>query len=248
MLRQFWRTLIALAATAALYSTVSWVYLQRSHVAAQGPVTGLQLVSFPSGFPSIWDIVRSNAAVSGWILLAVFLVHVLLTGGFLGTLVRVNSLQATAVSTFLADAARSFWRLLFWNLLWVALSFLAVGLTGVMRPLGVIFAILLLLVRFLFLFAEVALVCEQQARLGAVLRMAIQTMVEELVRMVPVAVAIVLLTGLGLSLAATGSPIRLLLTALAYTSAMTWLSHLVVARYVVFSAWKARTGATAATS
>ncbi|MCL6517172.1 hypothetical protein, partial [Alicyclobacillus sp.] len=151
-----------------------------------------------------------------------------------------NTGKAAGLSTFLADAGRSFWRLLTWNLLWTALGLTAVGIAQALPALSALLSVGILLARFVFLFGDAALVCEPAMR--EALRSAALALMSGFVPMLPFAAAIALVTGACLAAAALVPGWALLVLGVAYSVAMCWILHMVTARYLFYSRWEERAG------
>jgi len=236
VIQTFWRTMAGLFATAVVFSTLSWLYIWRSHIPFTPPTGVFQLFNLPTDFPSIWNVVRPAQTNSALAPFLVLFLQVFLTGGLLGTLLRLNTRQSLGTSSFVADGLRAFGRLLAWNLIWtLLLSFFLIGVLKVFLPLGEVLAFLLLIVRYLFLFAEIALVSETSLRFGQAIRAALSAMKNGLVPMIPFAIVIMVLTGLVLYASTTLPVLWFLFVTLVYVCALTWLSHVVVARYLYYS-------------
>ena len=155
------------------------------------PAIREQPLSLPTSIPSIWNIIRPSTNISWLSPFVVLLVQVFLTGGFYGSLVRVNTRQAVSPTTFLHDAAHSFWRLFLWYLLWTGINLLLVGVVRVFPQMNVTLTVLVLLLRYLFLFADVALVSERNIPLA--FQLAVGTMLSGLVTMLPYGVLLIFL-------------------------------------------------------
>lgn len=237
LVQRFWRAVTGLFILVTLYTSLSWYYLYTNHTLLFVPTNKAQFLSITTGIPSIWDFVRPNTV--GWTLpLLILIVQVFLTGGFYGTLVRANTGQDANPFSFLADALRSFWRLLLWNALWTAIAVLVSGITRVVPQLGLAVTLIVLLTRFLFLFGDIALVCEQDIRFA--FTSAVRSLINGLVPMIPFALVMMLCSGFAVSLTGVTVTGALLLTAIVYGIAMTWVLHMVVARYLFYSKWQSR--------
>ncbi|MCL6517509.1 hypothetical protein, partial [Alicyclobacillus sp.] len=114
MVQRFWRAFGALAALAAAFSALSWLFLRWLDIGIAPPGGRLQLLTLPTDFPAIWNFIHPATGVHWSLPFLVLVIQVFLTGGFYGVLIRVNTGKAAGLSTFLADAGRSFWRLLTW--------------------------------------------------------------------------------------------------------------------------------------
>ncbi|MCL6636591.1 MAG: hypothetical protein K6T26_01470 [Alicyclobacillus sp.] len=238
MRQRFWRAFTALAGLACAFSGLSWMFLAAAHVPLLAPTQRLLLLNLPTLIPSLWNIVLPGQTLGAWAPLAVLLVQVFFTGGFYGVLVRVNTGQPVSPRSFVADAVHSFGRLLVWHGLWTAIT-LALAGTGTAWPAtATLLAVLLWLARFVFLFADAALVCEPDFRTA--LRTATAALFAGFLPMLPLAVVLTVLTGAGLALAALAPPLAFAGLTLFYVVASVWLLHMVTARYLYFSAWQER--------
>ncbi|SFU97404.1 hypothetical protein [Alicyclobacillus macrosporangiidus] len=240
MVQRFWRAFLSLAALAAAFSAVSWVCLRWAHVGLSAPGGRLQLLTLPTGFPSLWNFIHPATGVHWVFPLLVLLVQVFLTGGFYGVLVRVDTGQPAGLSTFLADAARSFWRLLTWNLLWTALGLTAVGIAQALPALATLLSVGVLLARFVFLFGDVALVCEPAMR--EAIRSAAEALLHGFAPMLPFGAVMAASTGACLAISAQLPGWGLLALGVVYSVFMAWVLHMVAARYLYFSRWEERAG------
>ncbi|WP_026961569.1 hypothetical protein [Alicyclobacillus herbarius] len=242
MLQSFWRTMTGLFLTVALFTLLSGLALFLLHVPLRPPNSAMAIAHLPTGFPSIWDLISPSPDVKGWMgPAAVLLAQVLLSGGLYGSLVRANLATPVRPASFLSDALRSFWRLLWWNLLWAALYLVLGTLSSLGRGLpraDLIFGIPLLILRFLFLFGDVALVAERQLGAFAALNQAARALLAGFVPMLPYAVSLTLLADVGTAVAPSLSRTGLLAAGLVYSLAVTWLLHMVTARYLHFSLWR----------
>lgn len=235
------------------------VWLIMSPISLIRPANTFQLLNLPTGFPSLWSIIRP-AQLTGWVapILALFL-QTWLTGGYLGSLVRINTRQMVSPASFVADALRTFWRLLLWNLLWDALA-LAVAListpasafgsatgstfgstagsfSGNLPGIGVTAALLFLVARYVLFFAPIALVAEQGTTMREALAASVRALLNGFLPMLPYAGLMILATGAALSASAILPRFGLFLVIVVYLAIMTWLWHMVVARYLWFSNW-----------
>jgi hypothetical protein len=240
VIHQFWRSILGLMLVCTVFTAVSWWYLVSTDIVLTAPAIREQLLSLPTSIPSIWNIIRPSTNISWLSPFVVLLVQVFLTGGFYGSLVRINTRQAVSLTTFLHDAARSFWRLFLWYLLWTGINILLAGVVRVFPQMNVTLTVLVLLLRYLFLFADVALVSERNIPLA--FQSAVGTLLSSVMAMLPYGVLLVFLTGFSLSLSIHVSWFGLAGLAVAYGIAVTWLLHMVVARYVYFSNWADRAG------
>ena len=239
LVQNFWRILTGLALVVLGFTILSWAYLVAAGINVTTPASRAQLLTLPTSIPSIWNIVHPTTTITWLAPFVVLLVQVFLTGGFYGTLVRANTGQAAGPGSFLLDAGRSFIRLFLWNVLWAGVSLLLSGIVQVFPEVHVTLLLLLLVARFLFLFVDLALVCERTV--DAALRTALATLFNHLLAMLPYTVLLSFLTGLLLSVSASLQPTLVLLAGLLYALATTWILHMVVARYLVFSDWRSRT-------
>lgn len=236
MVQTFWRTFASLVIVVMVFSGFSWIYIILHHIALSRVSGVLPLLNLPTGFPSIWNVVHPADTQSSFAPFVVLFLQVYLTGGLLGTLLRVNSYQTPTSSSFVADGLRAFGRLLVWNILWTGIvSFFLVGILKAYAPLGLVLAFVFLIVRYLFLFAEIALVSETSMRFNQALRASLRAMKNGLVPMIPFATAIVLLTGAMLYASTTVSLLVFLPLVFIYVALLTWILHTIVARYLYYS-------------
>lgn len=240
MVRRFWIAIFWLAVGVTLFTCLSWLYLYLNHVPLSKPSSTMQTINLPTTLPSLWNMTLPIVAGTWWLPIAVLLLQVLLTGGFYGTLVRVNTGANASGGSFVSDSLHAFWRLLGWNLLWALLTLFVIGLYKMSAPIAVGVSILLLFCRYVFLFADVALVCELQAPMQQALKTSALALLNGIVPMLPYGVSTILLTGIGMTVAAHASMGELLGAGIIYGVAMTWLSHMVTARYLALSDWTAR--------
>jgi len=238
MLRRFWKTMSVLALIIIIYSGLSWWFLYAHHTQLQQPRHVLQLLSIPLGLPSIWSIVHPTTTVSAIAPIVQLLLSVLLSGGLLGTLIRININREVSIATFFSDSIRPFWRLLGWNILWNALFLMAAMLTHVLTPLGYTASLLLLVVRFVFLFTDTALVAEQQTSARIAIFSSARTLFNALGQMLPYGIAVATLTGLATAIIPNHLNATSLSASLLYSLIMLWLLHLIVARYLFYSDYK----------
>jgi hypothetical protein len=241
VVRQFWRTFFGLALISTLFTAVSWWYLVSSDVVLTEPVTKSQVLSLPTSIPSIWNVIRPSTNITWFAPFVVLVAQVFLTGGFYGSLVRANTGQPTNPATFLHDAIRSFWRLFLWYLLWTGLNILLAGVVRVFPQSNATATALVLLLRYLFLFSDVALVSERNVSFA--LRSAVGALLSGLVTMLPYGVLLVIVTSAAMSLSTSVSWLTLLGVAVLYGVVASWLLHMVVARYLFFTNWAVRSGA-----
>ncbi|QQE78621.1 hypothetical protein [Alicyclobacillus sp. SO9] len=234
MIKQFWQTMTALAVLVTAVSGLSLMYLGLSNMSLTPATSYSEWTNLPVTFPSIWNILRP-AASAGWLVTIVVLVlQILLTGGFYGTLIRTNTGQAASVNTFMSDALRSFGRLLTWNILWAAIFLLIAAVARSLPQAALLLTILAIIVRFVFLFAETALVGEGRVPMANALRTAAVTLLGRMMQMIPFGVIVIVLSGLAEKLFAS-FPLLRIPTVLAYALAMTWILHMIVARYIYYS-------------
>ena len=230
------------------------LWLIMSPMSLLRPTNTFQVLNLPTGFPSLWSIIRP-AHFSGWIipLLSLFL-QTWLTGGYLGSLVRINTGQVVSVASFIADALRTFSRLLLWNLLWDAAALAVAVVSAPARGFGVTngplpgnlpgvtvtVAWLFLAARYALFFAPIALVAEQGATMRQALATSIRALLNGFLPMLPYAGLMLIATASALSVSALLPHWGLFLVSLVYLAIMTWLWHMVVARYLWFSNWVAK--------
>jgi hypothetical protein len=233
-----------LGLTACLFTCASWFYLHAFGIPLVQPNAAMAVANLPTDFPSIWHIVSPSPTATSWLApLLILLIQVFLTGGLYGSLVRANLGQAVGAASFVSDGLRSFWRLVAWNLLWTALYLVLGAISGLGRGLPqapLVFGIPVLILRFIFLFSDVALVCEQQSSVSSALRRSVRALFTNFVPMIPYAIALTLLSDIAVSLSTRVGPSLLLAIGLVYTLAVTWLLHMLTARYLYFSQWTTR--------
>jgi hypothetical protein len=236
---RFWSIFSSLTAITVIFTLVSWIYITtQTHLT--GPKSSSDLLTLPTRIPSIWNIVRPNA--TGWWLapLIVLIIQIILTGGLYGTLVRVNTRQVPSISSFISDAVRNFGRLLLWNLLWTALSIALIGTGRGYPSLSSTLAGIVVALRFVFLFADVALVSERS--IPYAIKSAVATLFNRVISMIPYAVVIAVLSGAAFSASTVLSSPLLLVVSAIYCAIMTFILHMITARYLVFSGWFERQG------
>lgn len=192
----------------------------------------------PTEAPSIWNLVQPGNTKQWLGPIIVLIVQVWLTGGFYGTLIRANTGEASNVPTFIVDSFRSFGKLLLWNLLWAAAAVVVIGLNRALPAFGPALNILIFLLRFVFLFGDIALVAEQNARYA--LTLAPKLVLSQWLVMLPFAIVMVIVTDAGRWLVGISPGVLGLIIAIIYAVVMTWVLHMIVARYLMFSNWTAR--------
>jgi hypothetical protein len=240
VVRQFWRTFFGLVLISTVFTALSWWYLITSDVVLTQPVTKSQVLSLPTSIPSIWNIIRPSTNITWFAPFVVLVAQVFLTGGFYGSLVRANTGQPATPATFLHDASRSFWRLFLWYLLWTGLNILLAGVVRVFPQMNITATVLVLLLRYVFLFGDVALVSERNV--GFALRSAVGALLSGVAAMLPYGVMLIVATSAALSLSTSISWLTLLGVAVLYGVVASWLLHMVVARYLFFTNWAVRSG------
>lgn len=227
-----------------IFTGLSWVYLQHAGMLKPHGYHVAQVLMLPTDFPSVWTLVGPSTAVSGvgaGLILLFQLAQVFLTGGMYGSLVRVNTGQPTNIGSFLHDARRAFPRLLIWTLLWfVTEGVLVTHRAQASLATALFLAILLTLLRFMFLFAEVAFVCELQSTFYATVAMAVRTLTQNAGRMIPVAVAIAAVSGLASGIVNTWGSGFALGIGVVYTVIELWLLHMLTSRYLLLAGWQSR--------
>lgn len=192
-------------------------------------------VTLPTEYPSIWDFSTPGKA-SSWVAPAfVFVLQAWLTAGFYGTLIRLNTRNDVSLATFIVDASRAFWRLFLWTFLWNGFYMFVLSLSGVAPRLAVPLAAFTFMLRFIFLFSNAALVYDRQTSIRSALQTSIRALVTGLLPMLPYAVVIALMSNLAFYAAAHSSFYMTLIISIVYGIAMTWVLHLIVARYLYFS-------------
>jgi hypothetical protein len=228
----------ALTAFVLLYTCLSWWYLWSNHMMflqshSLFPALTMQI-------PSIWSFIQPSN-VSSWIApITVFVLQVWLTGGFYGTLARINMGQSASVGTFVVDSMRSFMRLLLWYFFWDACYVFVAEISRVSRSYGLFAAAVALIARYIFLFGDIALVCEGQATIRQAIRTALRSLTGGLVPMLPFGIAVAFVTDAAMTSAGRLSAPGVLFIAVIYAVVMTWLYHMVVARYLYLSNWITR--------
>ncbi|MCL6548313.1 MAG: hypothetical protein K6T30_05330 [Alicyclobacillus sp.] len=239
MVHRFWRGMAALAALGVVFTSLSWFYLQATHWPLMTPGNVGTLLKLPTDFPSLWSFALPAADQTrgaAWFApVMVLLIQTLLTGGMYGTLIRLNTGQPASVRSFAADGVRSFGRLLLWSLAWTAATSLALGLGRLLGQGTLVPAWLLLAARYLFLFADVALVSEQHTGMANALRIAARSLLTGALPMLPLAVLLTLITGGALYASSLFPPAGVWALAVVYVLVSLWLLHMVTARYLYFS-------------
>lgn len=188
-------------------------------------------------------MIRPSTNISWIAPLVVLIVQVFLTGGFYGWLIRANTRRAVTPGTFVVDAARSFWRLFLWYMLWTGIGILVAGIDRVFPQMNFTLAAVLLLLRYMFLFVDMALVSERNIR--EAFQSAVSAMFSNFVGMLPFGILLILVTSVALSVSTMMNWLALLGLSVVYGAVMAWLLHMVVARYLYFSDWEARSGLSA---
>ncbi|MDQ0190076.1 hypothetical protein JI721_04300 [Alicyclobacillus cycloheptanicus] len=239
-MRRFYIAMVWLAVVVTVFTCLSWLYLYLNHVPLSKPASTMQTLNLPTTAPSIWNMTMPIVAGTWWLPVVVLIVQVFITGGFYGTLVRVNTGTAASAGSFLSDALRAFWRLLGWNLVWMLLSLFVIGLYRLSAPLSIALSILLIFGRYVFLFSDVALVCEMQAPMQQALKNAALALLNGIVPMLPYGVCTMIFTGFAMTLTDYLSMTDLLWVGILYGLVMTWIAHMITARYLALSDWQAR--------
>lgn len=240
MIKRFWNTMWALWGVAFLFSLLSWLCIVATHVPVSRAATPWAILTLPTGFPSIWDLFTPAHAVthSAVIVILVFqLIQVWLTGGVYASLARVNTGQSASAASFMVDSWRSFPKLLVWTLLWFVLQSIVAMQGGASTPSASwSIAVVMLALRFLFLYAEIAFVAESKATFYLALGRSLNTLMQNAWRSVPVAASLAILTGICMVIV-EHSPSRsvLLIVSILFSIAGTWLMHMIASRYLVFS-------------
>lgn len=233
-----------LAVATAVFLILSLFALKTLHIPFAMPGRISMLTNFSTNFPTVWNIVRPGPKVGWWLSVIVFLVQIALTGGMFGTLVRINTGDDAAPGSFISDSIRPFGRLLLWNIFWSAVYLFVIWVGGYSIGLSLFVAVIVLLMRYLFIFVEIAFVCEGQDRLKDALTTAVNALFRGIVPMLPYGVAVLLFTGIATKVVYL-SPFWLgALVSLAYCLVMLWLYHMIVARYLYYSNWRERWGLT----
>lgn len=239
MVRRFWVAISWVAVVVTAFTWLSWFYLYLNHVPLSKPASTLQLINLPTTAPSVWNTILPIVSKTWLLPIVVLLLQVFLTGGFYGTLVRVNTGRAASAGSFVSDSLHAYWRLLLWNIMWELLSLLVIGIYKMSSTAAIGLSILLVCLRYVFLFADVALVCELQSPMRTALANAGNVLLNQIVPMLPYGVSTVVFTGVAMTVTAYGGTFTLLWVGVAYGLVMTWLGHLVTARYLAYSAWSA---------
>lgn len=238
LVRRFWLSFISLVIFLLVVDVVSWLYIV-THLTLQVAGSGLgDSFVLPTEAPSIWSFIQPGTTKDWLAPILVLVVQVWLTGGFYGTLIRMNTSEQVSPTNFVYDAFRSFGKLLLWNLLWAAAAVAVVGLNRVLPAFGPALFVLLLVLRFVFLFGNIALVAERDPRYA--LKLAPNLLISRWLTMLPYAIVLVLLGDLGRRLSGILSHHGTLFIAAIYTVLAAWVLHMVVARYLVFSRWNER--------
>lgn len=238
LVRRFWNTFISLAVLLAVVDVLSWLYIV-SHLTLQVLSGGLvSRLMLPTEAPSIWNLVQPGNTKYWLGPILVLVIQVWLTGGIYGTLIRANTNEPTNGNTFIVDGFRSFGKLLLWNLLWAAAAIVVMGVGRIMPPLAAALDVLILILRFVFLFAEIALVAERDARYA--IKLAASLLVERWLIMLPFGVGLILLTDVTRWLMTITPSFVMLLIAIVYSVVTVWVLHMIVARYLFFSNWVTR--------
>lgn len=235
---RFWRTMAALTATACAWSGLSWLYLYLNHTELARPGTLLATLDLPVGMPSLWSVVRPDAAQTPWFVpFLVLILQAVLSAGYLGAMVRANLCWPVNPRTFLADGLRGFVRLLVWMVLWDLAALFTANTTVLWAAAGRVFTVLYLVAKFALLFGDVALVAEGHLSFGGALRKALAAWAVALPGLWPYGLAILLVTSAATTAAGMLHPLAVLGVSLLYCAAMTWLRHLVIARYLYAARW-----------
>jgi hypothetical protein len=238
LVRRFWRSFISLVLFLIVVDVISWFYIV-THLTLQVASGGL-LGSFvlPVDAPSVWSFIQPGITKNWLAPLIVLVAQVWLTGGFYGTLVRMNTSEAVSPTNFVFDGFRSFGKLLLWNLLWAAAAVAVVGLNRALPAFGPALFVLLLVLRFVFLFGNIGLVAERDARYA--LRLAASLLLSRWLTMLPYAIVLVFLADVARRLSGIVSGVGILVIAALYTVMAAWVLHMVTARYLAFSGWSER--------
>jgi hypothetical protein len=238
LIRRFWQTMALLTALVVLYTCLSWWYLWSNHITLSQSHSLLPTITMQ--IPSIWNFVQPSS-VSSWVApITVFVLQVWLTGGFFGTLARINMGQHASVGSFIVDSMRAFVRLLLWYFFWDAVYLFVAETSKLSIWVGLFAAVFALIFRYFFLFGDVALVCEGQASIRQAVRTALGALANGLVPMLPFGIAFAFTTDAAMTYAGRLTAPGVLIVAIIYAVVMTWLSHMVVARYLYFSNWISR--------
>lgn len=238
LLKRFWRSFIGLVLFLLVVDVLSWIYIV-THLTLQVAPTGiLGRLVLPTEAPSIWNLIQPGNTKDWLPPFVVLIVQVWLTGGFYGTLIRANTNEQVNTATFIVDGSRTFVKLLLWNLLWAAVSMVVLGVSRGLPAFAPGLGILVLLLRFAFMFGDIALVAEKDPRYA--LKLAPSLLIQQWLVMLPLAIVIIVLTDLGRWLSGSTSSGLLVVVAGVYSIAVAWTLHMVVARYLYFSKWMER--------
>lgn len=240
MVQRFWRGMAALAVLAAVFSSASWAFLRLLGLRLTQPAGTEQLLKLPTDFPSVWSVAVPSDTAGWWPPLLVLLVQLWLTGGMYGTLVRLNTGRPAGAPSFASDAFRSFARLLLWYIVWFLVTALAIGAEHALGAARMGVAVAVWVLRWVFLFSDVALVCEQQAGIREAVRRSVRAWLAGAVPSLPIAVGITLLTGVTAWLSTLLPATALWPLSVLYSWAALWLNHMLTARYLYHSHWLER--------
>jgi hypothetical protein len=226
----------SLALVVVIVNTLLFSYVLFHHVTLGKPAGIFSLLSIPIEFPSLWNILQPLHSLGTVVPSIVFILQIFLTGGLFGSLIRSNRSQTTSAASFASDGIQSFGRLFIWNLLWtIVIPFFLFDIGRAFLPLAQLLAVLMLILRFMFLFVDISLVSEQQLSMGQAIQNGVQALFNGFLAMIPFGLGIAIVTGLGLTYSARLSIGMLWFVGIVYCLLMLWLMHMVVARYLFYA-------------
>lgn len=225
--------------TTLIVSGLSIVGIRLNHLGLVKPGNPLQVLILPGSFPSIWNIIQPTHLSNWFVPVVLLLLQAWLSGGFFGSLVRLNTWQTVTGASFVMDATRSFLRLLLWSLLWDSIALALAGFTHALPMFGTTAAFVLLAVHYVFFFVPIGLVAEQASSMREAVGTSVRALLDGFLPMLPYAGLMMLLTAIGLTLSAAVPWSEFIFLSILYLGLMTWLWHMVMARYLVFSDWVA---------
>jgi hypothetical protein len=237
MVRRFWQTYTILSALSIIVSVTACAILRLAGVplAVARPVPAA--LAFTTGFPSLWDF-TVPAGGGPWLLWLIFLViRTWLTGGMYGALARVYAGLEGGLVPFTHDALRAFGRLLLWQVLWDAVWLGSALWIGDARIAGLVWC-----VRWMFLYANPALVCELQDSARQALGRAWRAWLQDWPAAMLLAAGLSASAAFGAWLAGArtghaGPALWMLAATLFYAPLNIWILHMAAARYVHVSGW-----------
>lgn len=243
MIRHFWQTILSLYFTTLVASILFILALHLEHLVFVQPSSAFQLLTLPNSLPSVWNIVQP-AQLTSWVApVVLLLLQTWLSGGFYGSLIRINTRHHASVASFVADAMRSFWRLLLWYILWDSLALTLAGLINALPMFNITLTLVFLVCSYVLFFVPIGLVAEQATSIRQTVATSIRALLDGFLAMLPYAGLMVLVTASGLAFSSRVTRSGLLLLLVGYLAIMTWLWHMVIARYLLFSNWVSLTTA-----